>query len=268
MRLALAVIVVIVATLSAGCNSLSNLENQLLEKERELHELNLLLNASTGSDLATTSDLHADIKLRPISGWLQDATSPKYRISAVGVRHNGDLVYKPGTGKAWIEPERDTKLNFDISTMQIVEGASRLNISTMISGNGVTRIKLRAGPIDTNVLCNLNLLSTVLRAELALGSMDVSNVSYVLRIIDPPSLRVEGNCDLNVLGKPHFAMNINSAVELSKGSFPIGFRKDGFVAIGQNEKRYRYSLASKEPRLRIEQDRLRYETNVEVTLKP
>jgi hypothetical protein len=268
MKAAFIAIPLIISALNTGCGELRELDRQIKEKEIQLYQLNSQINDSTGPELEATNDLQASFKISPISIWLQEVTSPAFTVSAVGVQHHGDLVYVGGTGKAWIEPERDTKLRLNLARLHLDGEESILRWSALVSSTVESRVKIRAGIFDSNTKCEGSLTETRLAGELTLEQVRSSTVSYSLAITSPPSIPMPAKCYLDRLGTYDIPFNVNVAKEVSKGAFDLGFTMEGNIDIAPNDRRYSYTITSKNPQLKVQKELVKYQTDLEVDLRP
>jgi hypothetical protein len=94
-----------------GCSWLETrqLDSKIEAKEKELATITEELTKAAGTELAASRQFQADLKYGAISEWARQVTNP-LNITAVGVSGEGDLRYREGVYKVWIEVPSDSKI--------------------------------------------------------------------------------------------------------------------------------------------------------------
>jgi len=253
---------------ATGCASQGGLTERIASEKREIAHLERHL-AAASTALPSDRDLYATLKYRPIAQWLLDTTTPAFAIHGVGVRREGDLVYRGGLGKAWIEPERDTWFDIGLKQLRLQGTGAGLNLTGSVGAYMESRVKLHVLNVGSNVLCDGRLRDTAFQAGLSLSPVAGNAAPYTLAITAAESLSLRVGCALGKLGKYSQTFSINGlAGTLATGTLELGFSEGGTLRLPPElgGTTYAYTLATKNPQLISTPDGIQFSTDVDVSI--
>lgn len=262
-------LVAILAIATISCASTKDLDTQIQAKKSEIEVVSRNLNEVKGPTFETTHDMQAALRVATINAWLHDVSAPEFAITAIGVRRVGDLVYKGGIGKAWIEPERDTKLRLSLTEVSADTGPSRITWSADIAANAESRVYFYILNVGGNILCEGRVQRLTINGALALKPVVSTKVPYTMSLTSPPNIPINASCGLGRLG--NYSMPFNAVVtDISSGNFDLGFKLEGDMEIPTTSQsvKYHYTINPKDSNVDVLNGNIEYRTNLGVTVKP
>jgi len=251
-----------------GCTT-SNLDKQIEAKKAEIDAIARELESKKGQTFESTHDMHASLRVATISAWLQSISSPEFVVTAVGVKKIGDLAYKGGIGKAWIEPESDTKLRLSLAHVSAGTGGSKITWSANLGASAESRARFDVLKVTGNVKCDGKLPGLHVDGTLVLEPVVSTKAPYVMSLTNPPSIPIVASCGLGQLGT--YSMPFSAAVkDITSGTFDLGFKLQGDIQIPlePNPAKYHYTLLLKDSEVGVINGNIDYRTNLDISLKP
>lgn len=261
-------LILIVILLTVGCATRGPLDDKIAEERREIARLEAEL-AAASTVLPSDHNLYVALKYRGLGDWLSDITTSAYAIHGVGLQHEDELIYVPGVGKAWIEPEHGTWFDIRLRRLRLAGTSTGLDVTGNIDGDMAMRIRTYIFNMGSNVLCTGHLDSTIIKANLALTPGASNAIPFTLSLTSPSNVSIPVTCGLGALPPYQHTFQINDlAKTLSSGNIELGWSTRGTLEAPSSVggRTYTYSLAAKNPQLATKVDRFEYATDVEVSV--
>lgn len=272
LRFIFGIIITLELSACADYRRIKELDKQIAAKRTEMTQVSNELNLSAASSkLNINNDLYAAVRYTPITQWLQEITTPQYRISGVGLEVHGDIVYKGGTGKAWLEPARDSKVLILLKGFGLNGTQSSLNWSGRLASEFETRVKFEVYHVGSNIKCDGHTNDTMIAGSLTVGSVSEDKVPYQLNLTTPSNVSVAIACHLGGLGDYKESFKINDLARYpSKGDISLGFSKTGDFQLPKKSggKKFTYFITSKQPAFSLNSLMMEFRSDVSIVVKP
>jgi hypothetical protein len=245
------------------------LDDQIAERTRYLKDVETRLISAATPVMQVDRELHVRVFLRPLNQWLTEVTVPQYVLEAVGTSAGGDLIYKPGFGKAWIEPAHDSWVKVFLQRASIASAPNTLSWSATIRAQAETRIRIHVLGSGGNILCKGDIPTKRASGRIEVGKPTEMRFPYTMTILEPASLAVQVNCGLGGLGTATFTIPVdNFAHKPSEGHWDVGFKEEGYIEIPKEAGggKIPYKVESKDEVLEIDTKSFRAGMNADIKL--
>lgn len=202
-----------------------SLDEILARRQAELASLQEEINRATGPEFAVNRQLQFTLGTQVLQTWASRISTPYFTITAEGTRAEGDLIYSPGNYKVWIDNPTDARAFVRLSPLQLQATTSTIEARSRLEAHAEVRVFVHAYGIKTNVFCDtVPNLQAPLRASFAIQPPVGVRIPYVMRMIEPATLKGTVVCHLGNLGDYPIRFPIDDlARELARGQFDLGY---------------------------------------------
>lgn len=261
----------VVALSLAGCatqNEITEIERKIVEARDTLTLREQQIREKSPAALAPARQFEAELRYRPIQGWLNETTGNGFTITVLGVSSSGDIAYSPGIGKAWLEPARDTRAFSRLQGVVLTGKPGALNWSAQFQAGVEARAKFSTLGVGGNVKCSGSLPSTPVLGSFAVGTPTGVALPYRMTIGSRNRPNVRAGCGLGALGTIYLDFPLGTVAGESAGSFDIGLRQSGEVSIpGDQVTKLKYTVNLLGPDVILTEQSLILKSDVELKLE-
>lgn len=256
------------AMVVAGCESSGEVDRQINERQAALTKLSQDL-VSQAPWLSQPKDVMTEVRLRAFAQYLNEITTPAITLNIDGVSAGGDVLYKPGLGKAWIGPPNDIRGHVSISGFSLKGSDTGLNWEGQLAADVQSRLQLEVLRVRSNVLCDGRLDDMRATGVVIVSMGDNTTANYAVAITSPGSISINAGCGLGLLGRWGTDLNFGGAAQqFAKGTLPLVVSNQGKLEPPNvtPAKSLSYSVATRDPELLTRSDGVTYRANVDVTV--
>jgi hypothetical protein len=262
---------VAVCTLPSGAAAADDLERQLAEREATLRSITSDIDAAYGPEFHSDKHISVRIKKTVFETWIGKFGNPAWTPQARGVSREGDLAYRGGLYRIWIERPANTTLEIPLRNFHLEMQPGQISLSAFFLPKLVVEAKYKAGLEQAFINCVAGSRNGPVRtkAVLAFGEPVGGELPYVARLVEPASVPVFVECHG---GGHHYRglWELNDVTrELDRGRISLLFSQDIPIDLPLSPPLRRIvHLEAIDQSVRTTPDAIEAETNVRVTGPP
>ena len=247
---------------------ISETEERIKEARSTLSLREQQIREESPSSLTPTRHVEVELRHRPIQSWLDETTGPGLTVNVVGVSRSGDIIYRPGLGKAWLDPAHDTKGFTRLQNLVLNGETGALGWSAVFSAGVETRVRFSILGAGGNVSCSGSVPSTPAVGIFVVGTPTGVTLPYRLTFGSGGRPNVRVQCGLGALGTVSIDFPLGTVGGDSAGTFDIGLRQSGEVSIpGFPTTKVMYWLSLVRPEVALSEHSLIVKSDLEIRLE-
>lgn len=267
------VVAVLLAVSAPALSANEDLKSELSQIKSELASVTGQLGTFRTGELSVRRDIELTANVSFLQQWLAKISTPYAEISAVATAVEGDLFFKGGVFKAWIEHPGETNAFIRWSRFAVTTMPDRLDISGNFLARAQSRVNVHAIGFPTNILCETKPnFDADFQASLLTSPMTGLELSYTIALTKvvprPPGKKPQIPCHLGRFGDYYLDFPVeNLASVLTTGKINLGYSDKIKIDIPTNPPTTRYlDISVRDPKAEIRDDHIRVEADLMVVV--